>query len=179
MATDESSPADDSPSYDFDVEDRGVLLRLTGPGSAHLRLLEKELGVQLGLRGSTIRIQGEADRVALARRVLGELAGVLRRGKDMTELEIVRAARTLEAHPSVKLSELFGDVVVVASRQRIVAPKSVAQRAYIQAIREKDVVFGIGPAGTGKTYLAMAMAVHALQAKQVKRIILTRPAVEA
>jgi phosphate starvation-inducible PhoH-like protein len=97
----------------------------------------------------------------------------------MSEADIQRAARTLREHPDVRLRDLFSEVVLVASRRKIIAPKGVAQQVYIQAIGGYDVVFGIGPAGTGKTYLAMAMAVRALQEKRVKRIILTRPAVEA
>jgi phosphate starvation-inducible PhoH-like protein len=92
---------------------------------------------------------------------------------------MARAARTLQAHPEMRLRSLLDDVVLTTSSRRIVSPKGVTQQRYIQAIRTHDIVFGIGPAGTGKTYLAMAMAVRALQERQVKRIILTRPAVEA
>ena len=99
--------------------------------------------------------------------------------KDRDWSEDPRAARTLQAHPQMRLRTLLDDVVLTTSSRRIVSPKGVTQQSYIQAIRAYDIVFGIGPAGTGKTYLAMAMAVRALQERQVKRIILTRPAVEA
>jgi phosphate starvation-inducible PhoH-like protein len=92
---------------------------------------------------------------------------------------MARAARTLRAHPQMRLRALLDDVVLTTSSRRIVSPKGVTQQTYIQAIRSHDIVFGIGPAGTGKTYLAMAMAIRALQERQVKRIVLTRPAVEA
>jgi phosphate starvation-inducible PhoH-like protein len=162
-----------------EVTDAELLLRLSGPNSAHLRSLEGALGVSLGLRGHTIHIQGEDGAVDQAERVLLELVDVLGRGKNMSGVEMARAARTLQRHPEVKLRDLFDDVVLVASHKKAIAPKGIAQQIYIQAIRDFDVVFGIGPAGTGKTYLAMAMAVRALQSKLVKRIILTRPAVEA
>ena len=92
---------------------------------------------------------------------------------------MARAARTLRAHPQMRLRALLDDVVLTTSSRRIVSPKGVTQQNYIQAMRSFDIVFGIGPAGTGKTYLAMAMAIRALQERQVKRIILARPAVEA
>ncbi|MGB8220999.1 MAG: PhoH family protein [Polyangiales bacterium] len=99
--------------------------------------------------------------------------------RDLSSVEISRAARTLRAHPEMRLRSLLDDVVLTTSSRRIVSPKGVTQQTYIQAIRSYDIVFGIGPAGTGKTYLAMAMAIRALQERQVKRIVLTRPAVEA
>jgi phosphate starvation-inducible PhoH-like protein len=166
-------------SADIEVTDPELLLQLSGPGGGHLRLVEKEVDVALGLRGNTIHVQGERSSVELAERVLMELLDVMGRGAKLTEVEIGRAARTLREHPDVRLRELFDDVVLVASSRKLIAPKGVAQQLYIQAIKTYDVVFGIGPAGTGKTYLAMAMAVRALQEKRVKRIILTRPAVEA
>jgi phosphate starvation-inducible PhoH-like protein len=164
---------------EIEIADRDVLLRLTGPTESHLRILEKELGVGLGLRGHTVRVDGPGSAVSLTERVLAELVAVLSRGSNLTELEIVRAVRSLKAHPNLKLRDLLEDVVVVASKQRMVTPKGVAQQLYVQAIREHEVVFGIGPAGTGKTYLAMAMAVSALLDRRVKRVVLTRPAVEA
>lgn len=163
---------------DVEVSDPDLLLKLTGPGSTHLRILEQELGVEVGLRGNTIRLHGEAGDVALVERVLSELLEVLS-DRHLGEAEIARAARTLRTHPDVKLRDLFEDVVLITSQKRIIAPKGVGQQKYIQAIRDHDIVFGIGPAGTGKTYLAMAMAIRALQDRRVQRIILTRPAVEA
>ncbi len=165
-------------STDVEVTDNELLLRLTGPGSTHLRALQEEFGVTMGLRGDTIFLKGLSEDVALVQRVLAELLDVMRT-REMSQREIVRAARTLAAHPDVHLRDLFDDVVVRRVGRSPVAPKGVAQQLYIEAIRSHDIVFGIGPAGTGKTYLAMAMAVSALQERSVKRIILTRPAVEA
>ena len=160
------------------MSDPTLLLRLTGPGGSNLRVLESELGVSMGLRGSTIHVHGPNRGVELVERVLHELIDALQH-RELSPIEIARAARTLQAHPEMRLRSLLDDVVLTTSSRRIVSPKGVTQQSYIQAIRSHDIVFGIGPAGTGKTYLAMAMAVRALQERQVKRIILTRPAVEA
>jgi len=132
----------------------------------------------MGLRGSTIHIQGPNREVELVERVLHELIDALQL-RELSPVEMARAARTLRAHPQVRLRALLDDVVLTTSSRRIVSPKGVTQQRYVQAIRSHDIVFGIGPAGTGKTYLAMAMAIRALQERQIKRIILTRPAVEA
>ena len=132
----------------------------------------------MGLRGSTIHIQGPNRDVELVERVLHELIDALQ-FRELSPVEMARAARTLRSHPEMRLRALLDDVVLTTSSRRIVSPKGVNQQRYIQAIRSHDIVFGIGPAGTGKTYLAMAMAIRALQERQVKRIILTRPAVEA
>ncbi|UCH30827.1 MAG: PhoH family protein [Myxococcales bacterium] len=132
----------------------------------------------MGLRGSTIHVQGPNRDVELVERVLHELIDALQ-FRELSPVEMARAARTLQAHPQMRLRSLLDDVVLTTSSRRIVSPKGVTQQSYIHAIRSHDIVFGIGPAGTGKTYLAMAMAVRALQERQVKRIILTRPAVEA
>ncbi|MGB3050645.1 MAG: PhoH family protein [Polyangiales bacterium] len=158
--------------------DSSLLLRLTGPGGSNLRTLEAELGVSMGLRGSTIHIHGPNRDVELVERVLHELIDALQ-FRELSAVEMARAARTLRAHPQMRLRALLDDVVLTTSSRRIVSPKGVTQQTYIQAIRSHDIVFGIGPAGTGKTYLAMAMAIRALQERQVKRIVLTRPAVEA
>lgn len=165
-------------SVDVEVTDTDLLLRLAGPNSAHLRALQREFGVSMGLRGDTIHLHGAPEDVALVERVLAELLDVLER-RELTPDEIGRAARTVAAHPDIRLRDLFDDVVVRTASRQSIAPKGKNQQAYVSAIRTHDVVFGIGPAGTGKTYLAMAMAVAALQESRVKRIILTRPAVEA
>ena len=160
-------------------DDNQLVQTLVGSQGAHLKLIERRLGVQLAQRGGQIFVGGPAEAVALGQRVLTELYELLQRGYPLYAEDVERALRVLQGNPEAHLRDIFLDTVLVSSRNRLVVPKGVAQKQYIDAIREKDIVFGIGPAGTGKTYLAMAMAIAALQAKQVKRIVLTRPAVEA
>jgi phosphate starvation-inducible PhoH-like protein len=134
--------------------------------------------VQLGLRGGQLLVSApDAGRLEQAERLLRELYGLLEEGFPL-HLEDVDQATKL-AGQGVALKEVFGDTVFVSATHRVITPKGLAQKRYVQAIREQDIVFGIGPAGTGKTYLAMAMAVAALVERKVKRIVLTRPAVEA
>lgn len=178
MSDSKNTNPDGAASADVEVSDTDVLMRLAGPNSAHLRVLEQELDVSLGLRGNTIRVAGESERVANVVTFLAELAFVMEK-KSLPVQEIKRAARTAMDHPGIRLRDLVNDVVLRTSSKRAITPKSVAQQAYIHSVESHDVVFGVGPAGTGKTYLAMAMAVAALTEKRAKRIILTRPAVEA
>lgn len=166
-------------STEVEVADSGLLLALTGPGGANLKPLEKAFDIGIGLRGNTIRLVGQPTAVGLAERAIAELLDLAKRGSHLGEREVVSSIETLRRHPDVKLSEMLDDVVQVGAGKRGVSPKGVAQQQYIRAIRTHDVVFGVGPAGTGKTYLAMAAAVSALLARKYKRIILTRPAVEA
>jgi phosphate starvation-inducible PhoH-like protein len=117
--------------------------------------------------------------VALAERFLAETAVLLRQGVEVQPADVGRALRMLRSEPHVQLRDMFDQQVSLGSGRRPIGPRGVAQKAYVDAIRTHDLTFGIGPAGTGKTYLAMACAVSAFLARQVKRIVLTRPAVEA
>ncbi|WP_438040001.1 PhoH family protein [Sorangium sp. So ce128] len=164
---------------DVEVLDNSTLVALAGPGNEHLKLIARTLGIESGVRGNTIRLAGDADKVALAERCLAEAAQMLRSGVVLDPQDYVRGVQALRDDPGMTLRELFEDVVLISARRRPISAKGLAQKRYIQAIRSHDMTFGIGPAGTGKTYLAMAMAVHALLERRVKRIILTRPAVEA
>lgn len=123
--------------------------------------------------------EGEEDKQGLAGQVLSQLYAMLKAGKKIYPQDVDFACRILERQPSADVGEVFKDDVYAASSKRTVSPKSLNQREYLDAIRESDLTFGIGPAGTGKTYLAVAMAVGALLRREVKRIVLTRPAVEA
>jgi len=165
-------------TVDLEVTDRDLLIRFTGPGGKHLGALEKEYGISAGLRGNHLLLRGAPADVAEAERGIAEVLGQLSRGNGLTQRDVVRAIRTLRKNPGVKLADYMDEPILVAARRTIV-PKGLAQHDYVDAMRKHDVVFGIGPAGTGKTYLAMAMAVRALSENRVKRIILTRPAVEA
>jgi phosphate starvation-inducible protein PhoH and related proteins len=162
-----------------DVDDTSLLLALTGPQSELLKIIARETGAEVGQRGNSILLSGYAAQVDLAERFLAETSSLLRSGAEFSAGDYVRALANLKSEPTLRLRELFDDAVIVPSRGRTIAPKSLAQRSYVQAIRTHDLTFGIGPAGTGKTYLAMAMAVGALLERRVKRIVLARPAVEA
>jgi len=162
----------------LEFPDNDKVRALAGAHSEHLKLIEKRLGVQLGLRGGQLVLAAaEEARLELATKLLRELYDLVVEGYPLY-LEDVDQATKL-AGQGVPLKEIFGDTVFVSARHRIITPKGLAQKRYIQAIRDHDIVFGIGPAGTGKTYLAMAMAVAYLVERKVKRIVLTRPAVEA
>lgn len=164
---------------EVEVSDTAVLLALTGPRNELLKLLEEETGIVVGLRGNSILLAGDTERVALAERFIGEAATLVRGGTTLDAQSYVQALRTLASDSSVSLSEVFDEVVLVTPRHRPVTPKGIAQKKYVHAIRTHDLTFCIGPAGTGKTYLAMAMAVSGLVSRAYKRIILARPAVEA
>jgi len=164
---------------EVEVEDTSVLLSLAGPSDATFRALSAETGVDIGMRGTFIHLSGEGRMVSLVERFLTEAVNTLASGVRMTTADCVRGLQLLRRDPSASLREVFGDVVVVTPNKRTISPKSPNQKRYVQCIRGYDLTFGIGPAGTGKTYLAMAMAVQSLAEHKVKRIILARPAVEA
>ena len=134
---------------------------------------------ELSLRGDQITLFGEEPDVKLAKRVLEELYGLLSEGYPLYPSDVNHAIQILSGKFKARLKDIFLDAVYVTSKKRIITPKSLAQKEYIEAIRSYDIVFGIGPAGTGKTYLAMATAISALKGGEIHRIILVRPAVEA
>jgi phosphate starvation-inducible PhoH-like protein len=152
---------------------------LYGSFDENLRHLESALNVRLKTSGHDVVIEGAAEDVARAERALEQLAGLLREGYRFARGDVKTAAQLVTQNPNVELQEYFlkGSARPVGRRQ--VTPKSVNQRRYVDAIDACDIVFGVGPAGTGKTYLAMAQAVSYLLAKRVTRIVLARPAVEA
>ena len=160
-------------------EDPAVLPTLFGPHDANLKSLEKALGVSIRPGSGDARIAGDPIPVELAGKVLLGLYRVLRRGIPVSGNDVDAAIRIVSADRNADVSEVFQDVVFKSSRNRTITPKSVAQKRYLDAIRDFDIVFGVGPAGTGKTFLAMAMGVGFLLRKEVKRIVLARPAVEA
>lgn len=162
-----------------DVPDPTLLTSLLGQHDEHVKLVEKEIGVRVAVHGSGIEVRGDEVQVELAARVLSQLLDLLQRGYPLYSSDVGYAIRILSADNRARLNEIFLDTIYISAHKRTVAPKSVAQKYYIDSIRKRDIVFGIGPAGTGKTYLAMAMAVAALARKDVARIVLARPAVEA
>ncbi|MGI5865614.1 MAG: PhoH family protein, partial [Myxococcales bacterium] len=162
-----------------EFDDNDLVRTLCGGHNENLRLIERRLGVSVGQRGSNLLVAGEPSAVGFADRLLRELYGLLCAGYRLYPEDIEQAIKVLSGDSAASLKEIFLDTVFVSSRRRAVAPKGLAQKRYVEAIRSHDIVFGIGPAGTGKTYLAMAMAAAALVERKVKRLILTRPAVEA
>ena len=126
-----------------------------------------------------MRLVGASIEVGLAKKVLEELYGVLREGKDVNTRDVREAVRMVTQQPDVDLHDVYEDVLAAVGSRRKIGAKNLAQRRYIELMRKHDVVFALGPAGTGKTYLAMAMAVAALNRHEVSRVVLTRPAVEA
>ena len=160
-------------------EDNALLQNLCGERNGNLKLIEKSLQVKLSLRGDQITLFGEDSDVKLAKRVLEELYGLLSEGYPLYPSDVTQAIKILSGKFKARLKDIFLDAVYVTSKKRIITPKSLAQKEYIEAIRSYDIVFGIGPAGTGKTYLAMATAISALNGGEIRRIILVRPAVEA
>ncbi len=153
--------------------------QLFGEHNIHLQRIAKTTDVTINARGSKVFIQGDNFAVALAENVLNQLYNLLKEGYPVHANDIDYAVRVLSANHRANLKDIFLDTVYITSKKSPVTPKSQNQKEYIEAIRKFDIVFGIGPAGTGKTYLAMAMAVSALTKGLVRRIILTRPAVEA
>jgi phosphate starvation-inducible PhoH-like protein len=166
-------------SSELEIDESSVLVMLCGPRNERLAILEREVNIEAGLRGNTIFLHGAAEDVALAERFLAEAAVLAKQGVTLAAADIARALRVLRSEPHVRLRDMFDDVVTVGAGRKPIGARGLAQKRYVEAIRMHDLTFGIGPAGTGKTYLAMACAVSALQERRVKRIVLTRPAVEA
>ncbi len=152
---------------------------LCGEQNANLHVIKKRIGLTLNVRGNTITLQGGDWETELAERVLRQLYELLENDYPLYTNDVEFAVRILSANLSADLKKIFLDKVFIASNKSVITPKSINQKAYIDSIRKYDIVFGIGPAGTGKTYLAMAMAVAFLVKKQVHRVVLARPAVEA
>jgi phosphate starvation-inducible PhoH-like protein len=151
---------------------------LLGSADENLRALERQLDADIHVRGNAITLSGEPADVALAERAVSELVAVVARGQSLTPDAVRRSVAMLTGEDSESPAEVL-TLDILSRRGKTIRPKTLNQKRYVDAIDAHTIVFGIGPAGTGKTYLAMAKAVNALQTKQVSRIILTRPAVEA
>lgn len=159
--------------------DPALARSLFGTHNANLQRIAESSGATIHARGNGVLVEGDSVSAELACEILNQLYGLLKEGYPVYPNDVDYAANVLCRDCSVKLKEIFLDTVYITSGRRTITPKSPVQKQYIDAVRNHDIVFGIGPAGTGKTYLAMAMAVAALARKKVSRIILTRPAVEA
>ena len=153
------------------------MVNLLGPRDEFLRILEDQLDAELHVRGGQVTLSGTAAEVAHAADVITEMVTILRTGQGLTAETVERVLQMAE-DPTASAAEVLTQNII-SNRGKTVRPKTLNQKRYVDAIDRHTIVFGIGPAGTGKTYLAMAKAVQALQAKEVSRIILTRPAIEA
>ncbi len=155
------------------------LIDVFGHYDENLKAIEKDLGVRVSARGAEVTVQGDPDKETLAVNLIDQLVTVVRGGYALKKGDVEIASRLLRDNRSAVLQEFFASGRLRATNGRYVTPKSLNQRLYLDAIRDNDLVFAIGPAGTGKTYLAVAAAIGHLTEKKVERIILCRPAVEA
>jgi phosphate starvation-inducible PhoH-like protein len=167
------------PNYFLEFRDNHLLSSLVGPQDAHLLYLEQKLDVVLALRGNRIAVSGPEPEATYAKNVLQYLYNELSKGHvvEMPEVDAAIHMATTDAHPSDDTKKV--EEVSITTKKRIIFPRSPKQAAYIKAMQNSELVFGIGPAGTGKTYLAVATGVSLLLSGKIDRIILTRPAVEA
>ncbi len=152
---------------------------LFGSFDENIRMVEREFSVSIVSRGSDLKIMGEAENVDKAKRALNSLLLFISKGEPLTEQNVRYVLSLVNEGNEDKLSSMSTDSICITSKGKPIKPKTLGQRKYTEAIKNNTITFGVGPAGTGKTYLAVAMAVTAFRAKEVNRIILTRPAVEA
>lgn len=154
-------------------------LALLGSGDEHLKTIEKHFGVRAVYRGTEIKLSGQQEAIDGAVHTIQAMLQLLKNKTPLDEQALHYCMSLAEAGDEGKVQELTGDFVLLTAKGRPVRPKTLGQKAYLDSIRKNTITFGVGPAGTGKTYLAVAMAVRAFKAHQISRIILTRPAVEA
>ncbi|TKB10245.1 PhoH family protein [Desulforhopalus sp. IMCC35007] len=164
---------------DLTFSDNSNACVLYGELNRNLQALEKSTSVSISARGTNVRIAGMPHEVELVADLLSQLYELIGKGYPVYSSDFVFGLKVLETTPKAKLGKIFLDKVYVTTQNRVISPKTQNQKIYIDSIRKNDIVFGTGPAGTGKTYLAVTMAVSALAMGQVRSIILTRPAVEA
>jgi phosphate starvation-inducible PhoH-like protein len=160
-------------------ESARAALQLLGGDERNLHTLERELGLKATARDGWIRLEGEEADVERGKKLFELLGAALKDGSPMKSRDFHHALHVVKLDGAAALEALFHQKISTSTKKAVITPKTVGQRRYVEAIRDHDITFGIGPAGTGKTYLAMAMAVNALKDAKVGRIILTRPAVEA
>jgi phosphate starvation-inducible protein PhoH and related proteins len=163
--------------YQFTSQE--VMLKVLGPRGRHISVLEREFDVTLGQRGLSIHVKGAPENTTRVLRLVDQLVKASRGGRNFGEIDLVRGSRILADNPDADLDGIFNEVIYITARKRLVTPKGLQQKRYVDAIRQNDLTFAVGPAGTGKTYLAVAMGVSELMQKRYRRIVLARPAVEA
>nr|WP_330375494.1 PhoH family protein [Inediibacterium massiliense] len=162
----------------MNMEEFDYTKEIFGNFDEHIKIIEDGLGINIVSRGGEIVIIGESQKVNRTERLLSNLMEIINKGERLDPQKITYSITLLKKGEETQMQEL-DDIVCVSAKGKQIKPKTIGQKKYVQSIKKNDVVFGIGPAGTGKTYLAMAMAVSAFKNKEVSRIILTRPAVEA
>lgn len=161
------------------IEEYQIARNLFGKKDKNLKVIEKELNVDMIARGNTIKITGASQAVEDSSEIIEELLSITNKDKELTEREVNYAIELLQKDSSINLEDIFSEVLQMNFKGKKIKVKTLGQKLYVEAIKNSDIVFSIGPAGTGKTYLAMVMAVKNLMNKNVNRIILTRPAIEA
>jgi len=166
-------------TIELDLDQEKEYPFIHGGADKVLKSVEESLGVAISIRGTRLLLRGEDELVEKAERLVEEIREVNRNGYTLRPEDVTYAVRSISEGNDVSVKSLFTSSIPVSSKKRFIIPKTETQRLYIESIGKSDIIFGIGPAGTGKTYLAMAMAIHAFLQKQVSRIVLVRPAVEA
>ena len=161
------------------LENANEAIALFGVNDAHLKVIERELNVSIVTRGETVHASGAVETVTLVEKILQQLLVVIRKGISITERDVAYAIQLAQQGKIAQFEELYEEEIFKTAKGKSIRVKTMGQRRYIHAMKKNDIVFGMGPAGTGKTYLAVVMAVRALKQGYVKKIILTRPAVEA
>ena len=159
-------------------DDTNVARNLFGPRDENIKYLKKYFNIRTSIRGNHLTIMGNKKDIDNTNRVINELQGIVRKGLAINQADIDHAVRYL-SHTKGDMEELHKDQIYIMPSRKLIAPKSKNQKRYLDAIKKYDMVIGIGPAGTGKTYLAITMALSSYFRKEVSRIILTRPAIEA
>jgi phosphate starvation-inducible PhoH-like protein len=176
--TELSLPGETLPRHTIVLPNSVPVVAVLGPGDEFLKIVERSFEANIHVRGNEVSMEGDRGEVALIERLFDELVTMVRTGQGLTADAVERSIAMLRAETTERPADVL-TLNILSNRGRTIRPKTLNQKRYVDAIDAHTVVFGIGPAGTGKTYLAVAKAVQALQAKQVNRIILTRPAVEA
>jgi phosphate starvation-inducible PhoH-like protein len=165
--------------YRLDIGDNGEAIEILGKHDENLRFISKHLSAKIVARGNQVSIFGKSEDVEKAKKLFENLKELLQKGNKINIPTINYLLKKINKNEDKELTEALSEVICVTARGRQIKPKTIGQFEYIKAIRNSDLVFGIGPAGTGKTYLAVVMAVEAFRNKEVQRIVLARPAVEA
>lgn len=161
------------------IENNQIISELFGKLDENINIIEEELDIKVVLRGGKLIIIGHKLSVELGERLIKKLIEIIQSEKKLTKQNLLYTIQLILEGKEERVKDLLNDTVCITASGKTIKPKTLGQKRYIDGIRHNDIVFGIGPAGTGKTYLAMAMAINAFKNKEVNRIILTRPAVEA